>query len=65
MNYIQEVSLLSKNIILYSIDDLVEMLQVTRRTIYNYIKSEQLKANKVGGRWIITEENFKNFIEGK
>lgn len=56
---------MSKNIILYSIDDLVEMLQVTRRTIYNYIKSEQLKANKVGGRWIITEENFKNFIEGK
>lgn len=59
------MNLLNKNIILYSIDDLVEMLQVTRRTIYNYIKSEQLKANKVGGRWIVTEENFKKFIEGK
>ena len=49
----------------YTVDQVAEMLQVTRRTIYSYIKDEKLKANKVVSKWIITEEQLKDFIEGK
>lgn len=48
----------------YTLSELAEKLEVTRRTLYNYIKSGQLKANKVVGKWIVTEEQLKEFIEG-
>ena len=49
----------------YTLEDIAEMLQVTRRTLYNYIKDGKLKANKVANKWIVTEENLNDFIEGK
>lgn len=48
----------------YTVLEVAEMLGVTRRTIYNYIKNEQLQANKVVGKWIVTQEQLKEFIEG-
>ncbi len=49
----------------YTLEELAEKLQVTRRTLYNYIKSGKLKANKVVSKWIVTEEQLRDFIEGK
>lgn len=49
----------------YTVDDIMELLQVTRITIYNYIKSGKLKGNKIAGKWIFTDEQVRNFIEGK
>ena len=49
----------------YTLTEVAEKLQVTRRTLYNYIKDGKLKANKVVSKWIVTEEQLKDFIEGK
>ena len=48
----------------YEIEDIVKMLKLTRRTIYNYIKDGKLKAFKVGREWRITETDFLEFIKG-
>jgi len=55
----------NKDLKIYTLTEVAEMLQVTRRTLYNYLKDGRLKGNKVVGKWIITEEQLKDFIEGK
>ena len=54
----------NKDLKIYTLVEVAEMLQVTRRTLYNYLKDGRLKGNKVVGKWIITEEQLKDFIEG-
>ena len=54
----------NKDLKIYTLEEVAEMLQVTRRTLYNYLKDGRLKGNKVVGKWIITEEQLKDFIEG-
>lgn len=49
----------------YTIEEIAEMLHVTRRTVYSYVKSGKLKAVKIGKYWRITEENLKTFFEPK
>lgn len=46
----------------YTIDELVQMLQVTRRTIYNYIKEGKLKAVKIGKYWRVTDKALEEFL---
>lgn len=48
----------------YQVNDLVKLLKVTRLTIYNDIKAGKLKGNKIGNKWIFTEEAVKKYIEG-
>lgn len=55
----------NKDLKIYTLVEVAEMLQVTRRTLYNYLKDGRLKANKVIGKWIVTEEQLRDFIEGK
>ena len=47
----------------YTLEEVVEILRVSRRTIYNYIKTEQLKAIKVGREWRVTEKALAAFLE--
>lgn len=47
---------------LYTIEEISETLKVTKRTIYNYIKSEDLKAVKIGKYWRIKHRDFEEFI---
>lgn len=47
----------------YSINEVCDILQITRRTVYTYIKEGKLKAVKIGKYWRISEENLKEFIE--
>jgi excisionase family DNA binding protein len=42
-----------------------EILKVTERTLYNYIKGGKFKAKKIGGKWMITEENLRQFINAE
>lgn len=49
---------------IYNLHDLEKMLQVTQRTLYNYIKAGRLKAVKIGGTWRVTEENLNAFLNG-
>ncbi|MGO4926907.1 helix-turn-helix domain-containing protein [Streptococcus alactolyticus] len=45
------------------IEEVANILKVTRRTIYNYIKSGDLKAVKMGKYWRVSEANLQDFIE--
>ena len=47
----------------YTPEEVAEILKVTRRTIYNYIKSGDLKAVKMGKYWRVSEANLQDFIE--
>lgn len=50
---------------IYTMKEVSELLKVTERTLYNYIKGGKFKAKKIGGKWIITEENLKLFIDSE
>ncbi len=49
----------------YDLQEVAEILGVTRRTLYSYIKAGKLSATKVGGRWQITEEALRKDLEPK
>jgi excisionase family DNA binding protein len=46
----------------YTLDEVAEILKVTKRTLYNYIKAGTLHAVKMGKYWRVSEENLQNFI---
>lgn len=47
---------------IYTIEELVDLLKVTRRTIYNYIQSGKLKACKMGKYWRVTQKQLDAFL---
>lgn len=47
----------------YTIQEVTEILKVSRRTIYNYIKADQIKAAKIGNSWRITQRALDEFLE--
>ena len=47
----------------YTTDEVMKILHVTKRTLYNYIKGGQIKAVKIGRSWRFTEEAVKEFLE--
>ena len=49
----------------YTPEEVAEILKVTRRTVYNYIKNGDLKAVKMGKYLRISRTNLKDFIEQK
>lgn len=46
----------------YTIDEVANLLQVTRRTIYTYIKEGKLKAVKIGKYWRVTAKALEAFL---
>ena len=46
----------------YTIDEVVDLLHVTKRSIYSYIKDGKLKAVKIGKYWRVTQENLEDFL---
>lgn len=47
----------------YTTEEVMGVLKVTKRTLYNYIKAGQLKAFKVGKEWRVTEDALREFTE--
>ena len=47
----------------YALEEVCDILKVTKRTMYNYIKAGKLKAVKMGKYWRVTEENLRAFVE--
>lgn len=45
----------------YNVMEVAEILKVTRRSVYRYLKSGDLKAVKIGKEWKISEPNLKAF----
>lgn len=50
------------NIKVYTLNEVAEILQLTRRTLYSYIKDGKLKAVKIGKYWRVPEETLQQFI---
>lgn len=48
---------------IYTLDEIAEMLHITRRTLYAYIKEGKLQAVKIGKYWRVSETNLQAFLE--
>lgn len=46
----------------YTLDEVADILKVTKRTLYTYIKDGKLHAVKMGKYWRVTEENLRKFV---
>ena len=46
----------------YTLEEIAEILHVTRRTLYTYIKEGKLRAVKVGKSWRVTQKNLDDFL---
>lgn len=49
----------------YDLEELSEMLKMNRRTLQRYVREGKLKVSKVGRKYIVTEEDLKEFIESQ
>lgn len=54
---------MAKEIEIYTLEEICNMLHVTRRTTYNWIKDGKLKAIKVGREWRVTWEALQDFLQ--
>lgn len=46
----------------YTLDEVAEILKVTKRTLYNYVKEGKLPAVKMGKYWRVPAESLQAFI---
>jgi len=51
-----------EDIKVYTLKEVEDILKVTQRTLYNYIKADQIKAIKLGREWRVTEEALQDFL---
>ena len=49
----------------YSLTEIEPILGVTHRTLLTYIKNGRLKGVKIGGKWKVSGENLRKFINGE
>jgi len=53
---------MKNDLILYTIEEVTQILKVTQRTVYNFIKNGDLKAVKVGKYWRVKHEDLEAFL---
>jgi len=51
-----------KELKLYTLTELEEILGVTHRTLLSYVKAGKLKAVKVGSKWRVSKADLVSFI---
>ena len=49
---------------LFTLTEIEPILGVTHRTLLTYIKDGRLKGVKIGGKWLVSEDNLKKFLNG-
>lgn len=47
----------------FTLEEVAEILRVSKRTIHRMIQQRKMPAFKVGGQWRIPETRFKEWIE--
>jgi len=47
---------------LFTIKEVSTILSVTERTILNHVRAGKLPAQKICGRWRVSEKNLSDFI---
>jgi excisionase family DNA binding protein len=55
----------SKIIYQYSLKDIQEKLQISKVTALKLVQTGKIKAQKIGRRWWVNEEDLVAFLEGK
>ena len=48
----------------YTIGEVANILKSTKPTIRAYIREGKIKGQKVTGKWYITEDNLKKYLDG-
>ncbi|MDP2425391.1 MAG: helix-turn-helix domain-containing protein [Candidatus Izemoplasmatales bacterium] len=48
---------------LYTVEEITDVLKVTQRTVYNYIKKGELKAVKIGKYWRVKLIDLQKFVD--
>ena len=48
---------------LYSSYKIADMLDTTRQSVAKFIKSGDLKGQKIGGKWYVSSGNLQAFLE--
>lgn len=49
-------------IVTYTTEETAQLLGVTKRTLMTYLTSGKMVASKIGGRWAITDQQIKDFV---
>ncbi|MCD7712755.1 MAG: helix-turn-helix domain-containing protein [Firmicutes bacterium] len=49
----------------YNLTEIEPILGVTHRTLLTYIKDGRLKGVKIGGKWKVSGESLRKFINGE
>ena len=52
-----------EDVTLYSVPEVSYMLNVTTVSVRNYIKQGYLNGQKVMGRWVVVEEELRDFFK--
>lgn len=47
----------------YELKEVCELLKINLRVLRRYIKDGEIKASKIGRKYIITETHLKEFLE--
>lgn len=47
----------------YKLTEVIDILKITRKTLYSYIYSGKIKAIKIGRNWRITDESLREFLQ--
>ena len=55
---------LVNDIVFYNSAEVMEILQISRATLFNYLKSGKIKGTKIGGSWRFTKDDIYNFTNG-
>ena len=50
---------------LYTLTELEPILGVTHRTLLTYMKQGRLRGVKIGGKWKVSEETLRKFVNGE
>lgn len=53
------------NLIVYTVNEVMEILHYKRNTILRYIKSEKLRAVLIGNQYRIRKEDLESFLENQ
>jgi len=49
---------------MYSLKELEPILELSSKTLQQYIRDGRLKAVKIGNKWKVSERNLTNFMNG-
>ena len=64
MYFKKGILIMTESIKVYTVEEIAELMKVTKTTVYSYIKRGELKAKKIGKYYRVTEANLKEFLEG-